>query len=225
MYMPYKKRQYRKRKPKRKPRRRSYRANTTRLLRGPVNTRSINKLSYVEAVSLSPAPGAIATAQYIANGMYDPTVAVGGHQPMGFDQMMALYHHFTVIGSKITVKFMGDNSNDFLCGIWLSSDSTTTNNHQVAMERQRSHYKLVQKNSEATQTIVNRFSAKKFFSCKAIIGESQYKGNSSSDPTEQALYNVYAGSPDGTSTPTSIKAVVRIDYIAVFSEPIAQAQS
>lgn len=37
------------------------------------------------------------------NGLFDPDVQVGGQQPMGFDQWAALYRHYRVIGSKITV--------------------------------------------------------------------------------------------------------------------------
>lgn len=40
-----------------------------------------------------------------ANGMYDPEISVGGRQPRGFDQAMALYGTFTVLGSKISVNW------------------------------------------------------------------------------------------------------------------------
>lgn len=221
--MPYR-RKYNKKRKGRNGRKR-YRRNTTRLLRGPVNTRCICKLPYVEQTNLVPGVGGVANALYWCNGLYDPRWATGGHAPMGMDQLMLLYNHYTVVGAKITVKFMGDNTNDFLCGVLTAADTTTTSDHQTLMERQRSRYKLVQKNNETTQTIVSKWSAKKFFSCKAIVGESQYKGGISTNPTEGAFFHVFAGSPDGTTNPTNVSAVIRIEYIAVFSEPIPQDKS
>jgi len=37
---------------------------------------------------------------------YDPEVALGGHQPRGFDQFTDVYNTFTVLGSKISVSWM-----------------------------------------------------------------------------------------------------------------------
>lgn len=70
------------------------------------------KLRYVVTESITgPAVGAIVVRQYRANGMYDPEVAVGGHQPFGFDQLMGQYHHFTVIKSKCTLELMQTSDN------------------------------------------------------------------------------------------------------------------
>lgn len=41
-----------------------------------------------------------------ANDMYDPVHALGGTQPRGFDQLMAVYKTFTVKASKISVNFL-----------------------------------------------------------------------------------------------------------------------
>ena len=41
-----------------------------------------------------------------ANDLRDPEVALGGHQPRGFDDFMNIYDKFTVTGSKISASFM-----------------------------------------------------------------------------------------------------------------------
>lgn len=38
------------------------------------------------------------------NGMYDPYFPTGGHQPMGFDQMIALYNVYTVYKVEVQVR-------------------------------------------------------------------------------------------------------------------------
>jgi len=53
----------------------------------------------------SPVPAAtIRTIEFRANGMYDPDVRVGGHQPYGFDQIMLGYGKFTVVKASMTVE-------------------------------------------------------------------------------------------------------------------------
>lgn len=42
-----------------------------------------------------------------ANSLYDPDVAIGGHQPMYFDQYMAVYGYGVCYGSKLTIKAIG----------------------------------------------------------------------------------------------------------------------
>nr|AGA18419.1 hypothetical protein [uncultured marine virus] len=64
------------------------------------------KLRYVTKKDM--VVGSIDTVEFEkfrANGMYDPEVSLGGHQPRGFDQAMALYGVFTVLGSKISVNW------------------------------------------------------------------------------------------------------------------------
>jgi len=40
-----------------------------------------------------------------------PNVSLGGHQPRGFDQLMAVYETYTVLGSKISVNWMYEGYN------------------------------------------------------------------------------------------------------------------
>lgn len=47
---------------------------------------------------------------YRGNGLYDPEVAVGGHQPRMFDQMCLFYQSYLVLGSKISITFFMFNA-------------------------------------------------------------------------------------------------------------------
>lgn len=57
------------------------------------------------AFGLSSTSGVVATQVFALNGCFDPDVTGTGHQPMGFDQMMAFYNHYCVLSCKAVVKF------------------------------------------------------------------------------------------------------------------------
>jgi len=59
-------------------------------------------LNYQEEVNLDAPSGGSLSALYRANGMYDPSVAVGGHQPYGLDQLTAFYKYWRVEESIMT---------------------------------------------------------------------------------------------------------------------------
>ena len=64
-------------------------------------------LRYVERVNFQPTGTAVQQARYRANSIRDPNTALTvGHQPRGFDQFMAIYKQFTVVGSTCSVSFM-----------------------------------------------------------------------------------------------------------------------
>ena len=42
------------------------------------------------------------------NGAYDPDVAIGGHQPLAYDQLAALYSKYYVHGSRIEISVMNN---------------------------------------------------------------------------------------------------------------------
>lgn len=231
----FKKRTFRKRRSSRKSAR-SARVNRfrarkrtyqTKLLRGPVNTTTVAKLRYCDSSTLTPAAGAISNYILRANDCYDIDYTSTGHQPMGFDQLMVNYNHFTVIGSKLTVSFIGA-SEDFLAAIYVSGNlSDGAGAASEIKERGRTNYRLVPctGSNAGKATLRHSFSAKKFFHCKAIIGESQYKGTTSASPTEQAYYYVTVASNDGASTVGTVKISFQLEVIVVFSEPKSIGQS
>lgn len=70
------------------------------------------------------------------------------------------------------------------------------------------------------KNLTRNFNAKKFFSVSKIVGEALYRGNESTNPTEQAYFHIVACSSGGND-PSSITLNVVIDYLAVLTEPRA----
>lgn len=153
------------------------------------------------------------------NGMFDPRAAVGGHQPMGFDQLMAMYTKFVVVGAKITVTFVGSDAAYYTgdCGINIQDPSAAapvTAEHLI--ESQYSTYGVyAQSGSATTRTLALDMS--RYFSVKDLLDEDSLKGTNSSDPARQVYALVWANVHRDASHPVHV--TLKIEYDAIFLEP------
>lgn len=178
-------------------------------------------LPYIDYnISLNP-PGAGQMAQYFfsANGLYDPNFTGVGHQPLGFDQIMIMYDHYTVIASKITVTFINEDSTyKQFVGVRLSDQTGTTLDVTTVLENGMGKSTIVNSKggNQDMVTLTLGCSPKKFFS--KSLNDNQYKGDALSNPPDQVFFNVWCA-PVAAVDSSSVTVNVRIDYIALFSEP------
>jgi hypothetical protein len=164
--------------------------------------------------------------------MYDPNTAVGGNQPYGFDQLMAMYDHYTVIGSKIIAKFAstatGDQENG-LIGIALMDTPTALTDWRQYVEKGNCVYSFIQPSGTAgpdsTAMLTMSFSPKKFLSRSHPMSDPQLKGTDSSNPTEQAYFHIFGISFTGVAAANAVFFHPVIEYISVFFEPKALTTS
>jgi hypothetical protein len=70
---------------------------------GPFGQVFDTELSYCDYFSMNPVLGAPTSALFLANGLYDPTVATGGHQPHGYDYLTQIYDSWQVLSSTIEI--------------------------------------------------------------------------------------------------------------------------
>lgn len=62
---------------------------------------------------------------YRGDSPYDPEFAVGGGQPLGFDQYATLYYLYATTGSSITARFLGASGQQIKLAVWPSVESGT----------------------------------------------------------------------------------------------------
>lgn len=196
----------------------------------PVPNKMLVKLRYADSVEINPGSlGAIAYHTMRANDLYDPDFTGTGHQPKGFDQWTAFYDHFTVLGSKIRVTFtsMDDtpSTGTVACGIYLDDNSTPPNNVIDFMEERKNTYMTLGSadSGNSSKVMTRKFSSKKFFGVKNIVGQSLYRGQmgnfgTGSSPTEQAYWQIWATGLNATSDVSGIRVLIDIEYIAVLTE-------
>lgn len=190
------------------------------------------KLRYVDYITIDPPSAGVASYVFRATSLFDPDLTGVGHQPMGFDQLMNRYDHYTVVGAKLTAQFMPVSASNLVPGLLgcLLSDTGT----RVASATSISHLLehpgrgsiantgvLLPKDYNAR--VVKKFSSKKFFG-KKTINENDYRGTNAANPTENAFFEVYVATV-GTNNPDLTTILVTIDYIALFTEPKPLAQS
>jgi len=176
-----------------------------------------------------------------ANSIYDPDVtATPGtgtqHQPHGTDQLFAWFNHCTVIGAKCKmtpVPTSVTNVSPGYYGIMVSDDGNTIatkgNIESILEDRdvvtrrpQIAGFTWDAMSSNSTR--VAKFSAKRFFGKRAIVGDSLYRHNDATNPTEQAFFECYHASVDGNN-PGAISVLIELEYICVFTEPRTLPQS
>lgn len=186
---------------------------------------SIQKLRYCEYFTLS--TGLVTTANYTfrANGCHDPNYSSVGHQPMKWDQMKVFYNHYVVLGSKITIKHLGGSAATgvgYVAGIYLDDDIAIpgSGDMRYIIEQGNTQFKHINQAADVRTTLTQKFSCKKFFNLKDVKDNVNRVGAPvTADPSEQAYYNFWIASEDGTTTQQGGNFLAVIDYIVLFSEP------
>ena len=192
------------------------------------------QLKYVEVIEIDcEALGAPKKYEFRANSIYDPNLTGTGHQPIGRDQFSAIYDHYTVIGSKMKATFYpkGDyaqNVSMFLGGCITDTTNTFTSVSEM-LEQSNSKGKILTKLGTKSSIIKNlKYSPRKMFKIGkgSIVGNDRICAQVDANPAEDAIFQLFAVQPDGSSVdPIPIKVLVEIEYIVVFSErrPLAQS--
>lgn len=194
-----------------------------------VPDRKLVRLRYVDAVNINPGIGAVATNTYSANGLYDVDITGTGHQPLGFDQWMAFYDHYTVLGSKCIVRFWNGTAASPAIGfINLNDDSTMSTTLSTIAEQPNTKRRALAISGAggSTQVVLSKgFSAKRFFGNKNPMGDDEQAGSAAANPTEQAYYICGAYPLDHAADLGNISMEVEIQYTVMLHERKDLAQS
>lgn len=177
-------------------------------------------------------PGTPETANtlvFTLNGMFDPEVPVGGHQPIGFDQAMAFFNHYTVTQCSWTITFTYNSptSNDVIvCGYYISPTSTPITGADAIAENGLMKRKIISQNPGSGRSIAvmsGRIDLSKYFG-KRILNEDDYRGDVAANPAEQAYLILFTHAITSTAG-SSLLVDFTCNYNMLFSEPRKIAQS
>lgn len=191
-------------------------------------TRLNIKHRYVEEFNLVSDTGALAVYKFATNGLYDPNITGTGHQPMYFDNLSALYNHYTVTRSWFTVEGQivtdATTAPSSLFGVYIDDDATTIATSATTMcEESSASYKVIPLQSTEPIKISKRWEAAQFFG-NDVIGNDNLQGTAASNPTEISVFTVFL---QGNTAATNARftGTVTITYEAQWEELKPQPQN
>lgn len=180
------------------------------------------RLRYSTYTDLLSLVGAATSDAFYGNGLYDPYVAAGGEQPMGFDQWNNFYNKHVVIGSGIRVQCMNmgltaptQTAIVSLTPCITGSLPTVDNRLETLRETQYSKWTAV--NIATPKNLYHYMSTAKMFgkSADAIQSEDNYSGTAGSNPATTWQWLIGMDAVDGTST-TAMYFTIDIWYDVIF---------
>ncbi len=196
----------------------------------PLPRKLKTKLIYSEPfIVIDPgATGVVQVARFSANGLFDPNNTGGGHQPRGFDQLIAMYDHFVVIGSKMTCIFCPDNitvnAPGNVMGITLRDDTSEESTLDGYLESSYTVYDFLPQDASSKLKLIMPVNPNKFLGRSHPLSDSQLKGSVSANPAEQCFYHIWGAPPQSTDS-NPVLVVVTIEYDVIFLEPVQPGQS
>lgn len=179
------------------------------------------------------------------NDIYDPDVSTGGHQARGFDEFMAVYKKFTVLGSKINVNWTyvsydgptvasstGNLIKNFvqttaeppglspvMVGLYKGiEDLPTDSTAKELLERDNVIWRNMTPADGALITSM-RGSAGQMLGKAKLVGAEGYTGSASAGPDNQFHYTVWAArTSETTAGKCIVVAYATVEYDVVFTE-------
>lgn len=189
----------------------------------PLGNSITTKFRYSEYITINPPLGGLAGVHvFSANGLFDPDITGIGHQPSGFDQVMALFDHYCVLRSSIKVQCITGSATDpAVVGICVLDRTTTNADWRVYMESGLGQMKVVLPStygSDALKTVTQNVEIADYLGFPNPRNDDRARGDSSNNPNEQAFYHIFV-SAGSLADLSAYELFVTIDYEAVLTEP------
>lgn len=195
----------------------------------PIRKYVKSQLYYEDGIIRTTTVGGTAIYTFSANGLFDPNITGTGHQPIGFDQMMALYEHYTVIRSHIKVTFFNSSAEPARVAIYLSPDNITPSRTAI-MENGLIKTRMISGDTGAgthrQATIELTCDVPKYFgkSYQSILAETEMSGTIAANPAEQVYFVIAIWNPVGIDD-ANVGLDVVLSYDSMYWEPKKLASS
>lgn len=187
------------------------------------------RMVYTEQVRIDPGAGGVpGSCVFRANSVYDPYRSLNGvlqtgHQPLFHDQYSAIYDHYKVVGSKISILSANDYSDQNnvmgnLLTCVVNNDPSAYSSYTEATEAKGVKY--VQVHERRTSKLKNTYSAKNFHNKVDVKDNEDLQGilgntGVGSNPSSEAYYVIQAFPLYAGSNTYPICANVRIEYLTL----------
>lgn len=189
------------------------------------------KLIYVEKnITLSGAlAGSLATYIIRANSCFDPDFTGVGHQPMGFDQLMAIYERYCVVGTKFKLVGTNRSSTQSITFGYQVNDAAAVaagSSFTTAVEQGQSEFitLTVAPTSKATGTLTGYINNPNVMgqSYEEYIGDDTNQAAGSSNPADTTWLTIFGCDlAGGTMATMDLQIQLEMDVLFLGSNQLA----
>lgn len=190
------------------------------------------KLNYVATYDVSgPGVNAIVVKEFRINGMFDPDAQMGGHQPLGFDELMKQYEKFTVLKTYVELENMSVVAYKSLFMVLVREQAVGDVAAMYAvdgitglLERPgvsetmcitTGEY-LASKRKVGMMCDMSKYTGKSY---KDLIGDYGYQGDVGHDPDQQQFVAVVLFNPVGSDqSANTAQFKIKLTYYAAFTK-------
>lgn len=201
----------------------------SRAVHTPLPTKLLVKQKYYTFIDVNPAQVGLGSHFFRAASLYDPDQSGVGHQPRGFDQIMPMYTHFTVIKSKIAIQPLtpansdGGTAGAYMYAITLQDNYTALGTgSEIGLnvcEYPRVKFApLPTTYTQPFRKLRMSYNPKKYLSISKPMSDDSLKGTESSNPAEDVGYGVYVWA-ESIADPDNVRMMVYLEYVSVLTEP------
>lgn len=192
------------------------------------------KLRYVDEVSIDPGAAGTAYDTYTLNSIYDPYTGTGGHQPMGTDELFAVYKNATVVGTKMTVTPISSAVTNVNPGAIVLFKSPNVGSLSAASfspileQSNATDYSIGgminTTGAMETHPLTITYSPKQDQGITNPMDENGLRNTASSGPSKPYYGEIYVASI-AANDPGAVQVIVELEFLVVFSERVAQSSS
>lgn len=127
-----------------------------------------------------------------ANSAFDPEFAVGGGQPIGFDQWSALYRRYRVLACKIDAQFQNKGASASAFVVPMNTSSSLVTGQQIVEQQGSKRKMLTPSNNGNAEKIVYYKDTASMRGCTrdAVRSEIFYSALTSGNPTTEWYFHI-----------------------------------
>lgn len=161
------------------------------------------------------------------NGLFDPDVSGTGHQPLGFDEWMALYDRYRVLASTCTVTTINNTAsagNNIQTTLIPTNQQTAIANDDEAEELPDSTENTAGVSTGPAEDTVSRSMQTSYMvGVPNIRYSTEYSGTNSANPVQQWYWRVFHASVNASAITAFVN--INIKYTVEFYQKRMLSQS
>lgn len=183
------------------------------------------QLRYSDTYALNPGVTGAATQVLTANGLFDVDTTGVGHQPAGYDELMALWSEYIVVRSRIKVVVSGSltaGNGGATVGVALL-DKSTTGDWNKYIENGHCAWTKQGGNQTDPVTLTNYVDMRKYTN-QDIFTADEYAGGTAGNPDDTHYWHLFIQTDNSTDT-GSYYFTVEVCYDVYFRDPSFTALS